>query len=69
MADLDTRLLAAHGAGDGAALVRLYTEAADSTADPDAAAFYLTHAWIWALDTGAPEADRLRARLASADRV
>ncbi len=69
MADLDTRLLAAHAAGDGTALVRLYTEAADLTSDPEAAAFYLTHAWIWALDTGAPDAEALRHRLATANRV
>ncbi len=63
---LDTRLLDAHARDDRQALVRLYREAADmseSSQQIDAACFYLTHAYIYALDTGASEARDLHARL------
>jgi hypothetical protein len=63
MSALDAALLAAHDNGDRAALIRLYSEAAESTADPDAAGFYLTHAYVFALEAGAPEAEALHARL------
>ncbi len=68
-AGLDARLLDAHARREGRALVALYAEAAGAAPDPDAAAFYLTHAWIWALDTGSPEAEALRRRLAAEGRV
>ena len=61
--DLDARLLAAHAADDRAALIALYREAALTAADHDAACFYLTHAYVFALEAGAPEAADLRARL------
>ena len=61
--NLDARLLAAHARHDKAALVELYTEAADTVEDLDAACFFLTHAYIFALDTGAPQAPALHARL------
>ncbi len=61
--DLDRRLLAAHAADDRAALVALYGEAAERATDSDGAAFYLTHAYVFALETGSDEADRLHARL------
>jgi len=61
--DLDARLLAAHAAGDSAALVRLYSDAADAAASEDAAGFFLTHAYIFALELGAAEARQIRARL------
>ncbi len=63
MSDLDARLLAAHLAGDPAALVRLYAEAADAATDKDAAAFFLTHAHIFALEMGHPDTLTLRQRL------
>lgn len=63
MNDLDARLLAAHEAGDRQALVALYTEAADGASDPAAAGFFLTQAYVFALDTGHPAAQHLRARL------
>ena len=62
-ASLDQRLLQAHAAGDKAALVALYTEAADAAEDIDAACFYLTHAYVFALDIGHPAATALHARL------
>ena len=63
MTDLDDRLLAAHAARDRAALVRLYTEAADGAKSPQAAAFYLTHAYVHALEAGLAEAETLRRKL------
>lgn len=63
MIDLDTALLNAHSTGDLAALAALYTQAADHTDAPDAAAFYLTHAHVFALEAGLPESEKLRDRL------
>lgn len=62
-AELDAALIAAHEKGDGPALVRLYTEAADQANDVDAECFFLTHAYVFALEAGAPEAVDLHARL------
>lgn len=61
--ELDAALLAAHAAGDRRALVELYTKAADTAASAEAAGFYLTHAYVFALEAGLPEAAALRARL------
>jgi len=63
---LDARLIAAHAAGDVAKLVTLYEEAAatsEAAGDRDAASFYRTHAYVFALQTGDPKADALHARL------
>lgn len=68
MASLDKKLLAAHAAGDSAALVALYTQAADAASDQTAAAFYLTHAHVFALEINAPEAPILRKRLVAMGR-
>ena len=59
---LNERLLAAHDAGAPAPLALLYAEAAGSAAG-EAAAFYLTHAWIYALDAGLPDAEDYETRL------
>ena len=65
MNDLNDRLLAAHVAGDNATLVRLYsqagTEALDT--DEDQGCFYLTHAYVFALEAGLSEAEELRKTL------
>ena len=66
LAALDAKLIAAHAAGDGGSLVALYAEAADraeATGDMDAACFYLTHAYVFALEAGDPAADALHRRL------
>lgn len=63
MTDLGARLLAAHAAGDKKALVTLYGQAAEETQDADAAGFYLTHAYVFALELGHPDAPALHARL------
>ncbi len=65
-AALERRLLAAHARKDSRALIALYTEAADlreAEGDIDAACFYLTHAFVYALETGSSEARRLQMRL------
>lgn len=69
---LEVRLLAAHSTGDVATLVMLYSEAADRAAaghNIEKECFFLTHAWIFALEIGDPLADILRARLAGNGRV
>lgn len=63
---LQRRLLAAHDVGDRLELSRLYAAAgdmADEAGDRDRAAFFLTHAWIFALEAGSATAERLHARL------
>lgn len=63
MKDLDVRLLAAHAREDTPALVALYDEAAQGTQDATARGFYLTHAYVFALELGHADAARLRAQL------
>jgi len=60
---LHTQILAAHNTDDRPALVRLYTQAADEANCIDAACFFLTHAFVFALEAGAAEAALLHARL------
>ena len=60
--ELDTALLDAHERGDGAQLVRLYRQAADQAlgaGDIQRGCFYLTHAFVFALEAGMPEAQEL----------
>lgn len=69
---LDSALIDAHAWHDTAALVRLYTVAADEAEahqDIDAACFYLTHAFVFALEAGEPEAPDLNRRLAERGRA
>ena len=67
-ATLDAQMIAAHEADDKPALIRLYSQAADAANDIDASCFYLTHAYIFALDCGAKETDALHARLVAQGR-
>ncbi len=63
---LDAALLKAHSDGDKRALADLYAQAADmaeASYDTEAMCFYLTQAYVFALETDAPEADALHARL------
>jgi hypothetical protein len=69
MKSLQDRLLAAHAHDDRAALVGLYTEAADTAGDIDAACFFLTHAYIFALEKGDPATAALFQRLKAEGRV
>ena len=62
-------VLDAHARGDGVALAGLYTQAADAADDIDASCFYLTHALVFALEAGLPEAATLNARLVAHGRA
>lgn len=66
MADLDRKLLAAHARGTADELSWLYQQAsllADADGDRERAAFFLTQAWVFALEAGTPLAESLRNRL------
>lgn len=54
-ADLQHRMLCAHQTGDAASLPMLYLEAArlrEAQGEVDAACFFFTHAYVYALDAG-----------------
>lgn len=68
MNDLHAQMMAAHGAGDLPALVTLYSAAADAAPDVDTACFYLTHAYVFALELGDARVTDLRARLVAQGR-
>ncbi|MEH6644867.1 hypothetical protein [Sulfitobacter sp.] len=63
MSDLNAQMLAAHEAGDLPALVALYHAAAQAALDEEEACFYLTHAYVFALELGDAQAETLRAQL------
>lgn len=63
---LDAALIAAHEARDWRRLVGLYTEAAETSearGEIDAACFFLTHAYVFALQTADDRAAELHRRL------
>ncbi|MGG7646321.1 hypothetical protein ACQ5SP_16040 [Rhodovulum sp. YNF3179] len=63
---LEAALLAAHATGDAEALVTLYFEAgrrAEARAEIDAACFFYTYAYVYALEHGHGDAHALHARL------
>ena len=64
-------MLEAHRRGERAALVALY-EAAARTAEgegrDEAAGFFMTHAYVFALEAGLDDAARLKAWLVERDR-
>ena len=69
---LQAALLSAHALDDRAALVELYSEAAkfaEAEQDIGRACFFLTHAWIFALETDHEMRDVLRDKLALHGRV
>lgn len=61
--NLEARLLAAHAQGRSYDLVALYTEAADQANTQEAKGFYLTHAYVFALELDHPQAPNLHAAL------
>lgn len=64
---LDGAILAAHDTNDKAKLATLYAQAADKSealGDKDAACFFLTQAYVFALDAGLQDAATLNKRLA-----
>ncbi|MFK7875436.1 MAG: hypothetical protein AB8B71_06600 [Paracoccaceae bacterium] len=60
---LDAALLAAHSARDTHQLVSLYVAAADSAQHDTARKFYLTHAYVFALETDHPKTGAIRDQL------
>lgn len=65
-AALEHRLLAAHAQNDIEALAALYEEAAnqrEGQGDRDAACFFLTHAFVFALESGSRRSQALQLRL------
>ncbi|GAA6190790.1 hypothetical protein [Phaeobacter sp. NW0010-22] len=63
MSTLETDLLKAHEKGDQISLVALYRQAAEQTADPTARAFFLTHAYVFALESGLAAAQDIHLQL------
>ena len=63
MNDLNATILDAHARDDRRVLVGLYTRAADRAEAVDEECFFLTYAYIYALEIGHPEAGTLKARL------
>ena len=68
MRDLEARLIAAHAAGQKHTLVTLYEEAATEAKTPEAQGFFLTQAYVYALETGHPKAADLHLRLKASGR-
>ena len=65
-AALDAALIEAHATEDNPRLARLYTSAADmaeAEGNIDACCFFLTHAYVFALTSGAAAAGALHDRL------
>ena len=62
-AELDAALHDAHNAGDKARISALYAQAAQTEPAEDARAFFLTQAYVFALEIGSPEAAHLREAL------
>lgn len=58
-----TALQTAHETGDWSGVIALYVTAAEAEDDPRGAAFYLTHAYVHALEAGCASAPSLRSRL------
>jgi hypothetical protein len=69
MTSLQDHLLDAHARDDRAALVALYAEAGEAAKDLNAACFYLTHAYVFALEVGDPACAQLYQRLKAHGRV
>ena len=57
---LDQALLDAHERGDTHALIRLYHKAAETAQDAQATGFFLTHAYVFALEAGDDRAAGLK---------
>jgi len=66
---LDAALLEAHARDDRDALISLYGRAADEAGDDVARGFYLTHAYVFALEAGDARAEGLAARLRKSGRL
>ena len=65
---IDDKLLAAHMSGDHSGLVELYRDAANlsfADKDIDRACFYLTHSYVFALETRHPDCREIHSLLVS----
>lgn len=62
-ARFEATLRGAQATGDWSAVISMYIEAAEGDAERDAEAFYLTHAYVHALEAGDARAMGLKARL------
>lgn len=60
---LEHRLAAAHKLDDKMGLVGLYCEAADTAPSDAARSFFLTHAYVFALETADARTENLRHQL------
>ena len=69
MSALDRQLLAAHAQDNTTALIGLYTEAGEQAPEEVASAFFLTHAFIFALEAGDARAADLHTRLKAMGRA
>ena len=65
---LDAALIAAHGRHDAPDLIRLYLEAADAARDAAQEGFFLTQAYVFALESHDPRAPDLHKRLRATGR-
>ena len=68
MSTLDEQLLKAHEDENKHLLVDLYQQAADQAVTDDAKYFYLTHAYIYALEMRHEDTEHLKAQLIAAGR-
>ena len=69
---LHQRMLQAHAGQDLTSLITLYSKAGkrmETRGDTDAACFYLTHAYVYALELDAPELPELQTQLAAYGRI
>ncbi len=69
MTSLNDRLLNAYARGAHAELVSLYSEAAECTKDIDERCFFFTQAYVFALEQGHPDKEKLYQKLAQYDRI
>jgi len=63
---LEAEMLKAHGIDDTSRLIRLYQQAGElkeARGDVDAACFYFTHAYVFALEMGDPSSTQLLGHL------
>lgn len=70
--NLHQQMLEAHARQDLNSLITLYALAGrqmETRGDIDAACFYLTHAYVYALELDAPELSGLQTRLAAYGRI
>ena len=62
-AELDAALVAAHKIGDKSQIAALYADAAARETTPGSKAFFLTQAYVFALEASSPLASELRDQL------